>query len=84
MFRAESRVDLRRLAGLGTLAHQPAIDAYCSVTEHERNLIIESLLMQKVGSNPKAMKQYKEVREANDDRQNGSSTNSSMCIPVVC
>ena len=58
------KLGIRRLPGLGTLAHQPAIAAYCKVTKQERDTIIESLLMQKVGSNPKMMKQFKEMREA--------------------
>ena len=52
------------MAALGTLARQPAIAAHCMALADERDTIIESLLMQKVGSNPKAMKQYKERPKA--------------------
>ena len=54
--KAEQRQQLTGLAGLGVLAHQPAFAAYCKTSEEKRLKITESLLVQKVGSNPKAMK----------------------------
>ena len=61
MFVTGKRVVLRRLAGLGIFAHQPALGAHCKVViEDERDTIIESLLLQNVGSNPKTIEQYKE------------------------
>ena len=68
-YKAESRSRLRRLANLGTLAHQPAIAAYCKVADSERETVIENLLMQKMGSNPKHMKIFKEIRKAKDEER---------------
>ena len=59
-FKAEGRNRLRRLAKLGIIGHQLAIVAYCKVSMEERDTIIECLLKQKVGSNPKNMKIYVE------------------------
>ena len=53
-----SKEQIRRLAKLGITAHQPGAAAYCKTSEEERLKITESLLIQKVGSNPKAMKLY--------------------------
>ena len=69
LFKAESRIKLRRFPGLGILAHQLAIAAYCKVTDHERDDITESLLQQTVGSNPKQINLYKEMRKTNEERQ---------------
>ena len=55
---------LRRLASLAILAHQPVVAAYCKVTDNEREAIIESLVLQKVGSNPKHMKIFKDMQKA--------------------
>lgn len=65
-FKAEGRSKLRRLANPGILVHQQAVVAYCKVPDTERDTIIESLLTQKVGSNPKHMKIFKEMRKTNE------------------
>ena len=85
---AEGRNRLRRLAKLGIIGHQPAIVAYCKVSMEERDTIIERLLKQKVGSNPKRMKTYYEYKKAvdeaeaaatpqQDDHSGTATTNSS-------
>ena len=66
-FKTESRRKLRRLARLGILAYQPAVAAYCKVSDKERETITESLLTQKAGGNPKNMKIFKERRKTNEE-----------------
>lgn len=68
-FKAGSRTKPRRLASLGILSHQPTVVAYCKVTDKERETIIESLLMQKAGSNPESMRMFKEMRKANEENK---------------
>ena len=48
---------------MGIIGHQPSIAAHCKMGEGEREVVIQSLLQQKVGSNPKVMKQYGEHRK---------------------
>ena len=59
-FRMEQRKELRRLGKLGIIGNQPAIAAFVEMTSEERKRITRDILMQKVGNNPKAMKQYDE------------------------
>ena len=92
-FKAEGRNRLRRLAKLGIIGHQLAIVAYCKVSKEERDVIIENLLKQKVGSSPKTMKIFDDYKKAVDeaavavtpqqDDQNGtgSSSRSSVAPP---
>ena len=61
-FTMEARNKLRRLAKLGITAHQPGVAAYCKTSEEERLKITESLLIQKVGSSPKATKLYYDMK----------------------
>ena len=49
----EERSRLRRLAELGITGHQPAIAAYVQITQEERIMITQSIMMQKVGSSSK-------------------------------
>ena len=71
----DSRAKLRRLAKLGVTGHQPAIAAYCRVTERERQAIIEAILKQKVGSNPKSTKAYMEFKaREKDESEQGENT----------
>ena len=58
----EARNKLPRLAKLGITAHQPGVAAYCKRNKEERQIVIESLPIQKVGSNPKAMKLFHEFK----------------------
>ena len=58
---------------LRILAHEPAIAAHYKVSDEERNIIIESLLAQKAGSNPKAMQLCKEMR-----REQASNTSHGI------
>ena len=60
MFLVDDRSKLRRLAKLGIQGHQPAIKAFCQINEEEKEIIVQSLLQQKVGSNPKSNKAYRE------------------------
>ena len=46
LFVAGKRQELRRLASLGLLGHQPAIAAYCQTTNEESDSIIGSILTQ--------------------------------------
>ena len=64
MLKAEQRQRRRRLAGLGILAHQPAIAAYCKVTEEEKTTVINIILQQQVQSIANIVKQIVEPREA--------------------
>ena len=64
MFNVENRKKLRRRAKLGILAHQPAVATYCRVTESERETIIENLLKQKVGCNPKSVEVFHDMEKA--------------------
>ena len=80
-FKAESRSKLRRLANLGILAHQPAVVAYCKVSDIERETILESLLTPKVGSNPKIMKIFKEMRKTNEEAKKALQHDGD---PEVC
>ena len=59
IFRVEQRQHLRRLAGLGVLAHQPAIAEYCKTTEEERGKMALCILQQKSESNPGELKKSK-------------------------
>ena len=83
-FKAESRLHLRRITGLGTFAHQPAVVAYCKVTDDERKIIIENFLRQKVGSSPNSIKLYKEMREANEEKKKAAQRDGrpEMCVCV--
>ena len=56
-YKAEERVHLRRLAGLGIKGHQPAIAAITRLTKEDEKTIIDSILDQKPGQNQKAKKQ---------------------------
>ena len=61
LFKAEKRDELRRFADLGVLAHQLAIASYCKVSDVERVVIVESILQQKVRSNPETTNQENSV-----------------------
>ena len=63
IFRVEQRQHLRRLAGLGVLAHQPAMAAFCKTTEEEREKVTLCIPQQKAGSNPKELKNMKKLKE---------------------
>ena len=60
-FKAEKRDKIRRLAGLGVLAHQPAIAAYCEVTDEEMENLTRCIMQQKTGSNAKVFKTVREL-----------------------
>ena len=56
LFKAEKRGNMRRLAGLGALAHQLAIAAYCEVTEEGRGNLTRCIVQQKTDANAKVYK----------------------------
>ena len=56
LFVVEERQHLRRLAGLGVLAHQPAIAGQCKITDEERLEVATRIVQQKVGIKPKTIK----------------------------
>lgn len=60
MFKVDRRDELRRLADLGVLAHQPAIGAFCDTTDDERDTITRCIVQQRVGATPKALKTVEE------------------------
>jgi len=60
LFHMESRGRLRRLADLGIYGHQPGIAAHVHVKPEEEEKIVEAILKQKVGSNHRTIKQYRE------------------------
>ena len=55
IFNLEQRQHLRRLAGLGLLAHHPAIAAYCNISEEQRGHVTLCRPQQKAGSNLKEL-----------------------------
>ena len=63
----EDRSRIRRLANLGIYGHQPGIAALVDPGAEEDQTIVESLLRQKVGCNPKTMKHYTEHVERRQD-----------------
>ena len=71
MFLMDDRSKLRRLAKLGIQGHQPAIKAFCQISEEEKESIVQSLLQQKVGSNPKSNKAYREFAKRKKEQEEG-------------
>ena len=69
MFVAEERQHLRRLVGLGVLAHQTAIAGQCNTADEERLEVTKSIMQQRAGSNAKETKAIHELneRQANSD-----------------
>ena len=59
-FRMENRMNFKRLAKLGVEGRQPAVAAFVKMTCQERRQAARSIMLQKVGNNPKAMKAYDE------------------------
>ena len=59
LFLMEDRSRLRRLVRLGVYGHQPGIAAHLETTPDEDDVVVESILAQKVGSNPKTLKDLK-------------------------
>ena len=60
----------RRLAKLGIYGHQPGVAAHVKTSHEEEQGIVEGLLAQKVGSNPKYHKACSEfLRAKTDDSQ---------------
>ena len=53
-FQMDNRANLRRLNDLGVNRHQPAIKAFCQVTNHEKEQIVEAILKQKIANNKNA------------------------------
>ena len=62
-FQMDNRANLRRLNDLGVNGHQPAIKAFCQVTNQEKEQIVEAILKQKNAKNKKAETIYLERRE---------------------
>ena len=56
----ESRSKMRRWSDLGVYGHQPGISAHGQTEKEEQERIVEAILKQKVGSNHKTIKQYRE------------------------
>jgi hypothetical protein len=77
-FLAEERIQLRRLANLGVLAHQPAIMAVTKTTDIEKDILVRSILAQKVGHNIKVDKLYDEYEAR--DKTNNTSLDTKMKI----
>ena len=61
-FGMERRAKLRRLGGLAVVGNQPALQVHVKATEVEKAKVARSIMQQKVGSNPKAMKSYDELQ----------------------
>ena len=53
MFMMDDCTQFRRLAKLGIYGHQPGVAAHVKTNQEEEQGIVEGLLAQKVGSNPK-------------------------------
>ena len=84
----ESRAKLRRLAPLGITGNQPAIAAFCKIDEMERRTIIEAILQQKVGANPKLQKAHIEFRgriekSKEEGRYQEDGTDSTMLVKLA-
>ena len=62
----ETRYYHRRLVPLGIHGNQPAIAAYCKVSEEEQAMITEALIQQKIGA---ASNLLKKIRESKDQRR---------------
>ena len=62
-FQMETRAKLRRLAMLGIAGNQPAIAGYCRIQAREQQQIVQAIVQQKIGANPKAIKAHKEFQE---------------------
>lgn len=73
LFRMENRSKLRRLAQLGVTGNQPAIAAYCKITEEETHTIEEAIMQQKIGSNGKNLKAYEEQKARTKQRKDECS-----------
>ena len=58
----ENRSNLRRLNDLGIYGHQPAIKAYCQMSQEEKAKITEHILKQKIANNRKAEVLFAEHR----------------------
>ena len=65
----DDRKKLRRLAKLGIIGHQPSIAECCKMSEEEREIVVDGLLQQEVGNNPKVMKQYRYHRKREEGNQ---------------
>lgn len=77
MFYAEKRHEIRRLANLGILGHQPAIAAYCQVDAQERDTIVRSILLQKAASTTNIVDAIIDHRKRiNDNLENGCEANA--------
>ena len=59
----ENRSNLRRLNDLGIYGHQPAIKAYCQISQEEKATIVGHILKQKIANNRKAEIIFAEHRE---------------------
>ena len=84
LFKAEKRDKIRRLAGLGVLAHQPAFAAYCEVGDEERGNFIRCIMQQKDGPNAKVLKPVDEhlrrIQEARGLSAPGSNASDTLRI----
>ena len=50
------------MGGLAVIGNQPALQVHVKATEDEKVKVARSIVQQKVGSNPKAMKSYDELQ----------------------
>ena len=64
----EKRANLRRLGPLAVWGNQPATAVHVTMSGNETDVVARSILMQKVGSNPKAMKRYDEMKARKSQR----------------
>ena len=73
----ENRSNLRRLNDLGIFGHQPAIKAYCQISQEEKATIMEHILKQKIANNRKAETIFAEYRQRELQRMSLKQTEDS-------
>ena len=60
---------MRRLGLLGVEGNQPALNVFVQATAVEKEMLTRSIVVQKIGSNAKAIKEYDEWAERQRGRE---------------
>ena len=66
-FEMNKNVDHDRLFERGLNGHQVAVSVCVDMTDIEKEAIIEAILTQKIGSNPKPLNNFRELRKMQKD-----------------
>jgi len=70
-FDMERRARLRKLGGLAVVGNQPALQVHVKASAEEKAIIARSIMQQKIGSNPKTMKRYEELKARRKEHDDG-------------